>query len=283
MSYKDVRSIGGLKGLGTGARSYRRGANVVRSTVTTMSRPQPRRTYNSIIPRRRSRISGYSNYSMEIKTVDHTFYGAYVQPYVPDLLAKTVLNASTTGALQALMIQQGVGTSQRVGNSCCLKSIRLRFRLARTGTDTDNPSMMRMLLIYDRQPTGTANYPATSTILADINEAGTTSAFDTDGDLNVNSMDRYVILMDEWHQVPACDNTAAGLWTYQGPTDTSQFVVDRFIKLKGLEQKYQATSSPMTIGNQTTGALYLLGCGNIATGSEPFAWIGKARLRFYDP
>lgn len=266
-AYTQYRKAGGLKGLGTGARSYQRGQQQAKRVIP-ITRP-------IIYPKYRS----YTN-KKEIKTVDHTFEAAYANPYVPDILAKTALNASTTGVLQALMIQQGVGTNQRVGNSCSLKSLRLRFRLVNIDDILVN-TMVRMLVVYDRQPNGA--YPNLSNILANINEAGTVSAFDPDGDLNVNNMERFTVLMDEWHIVPAVDNNLHVVNTaLVGPTNVECFQVDRYIKLRGLEQKYSANSSPMVIANQTTGALYILSCGSIAAGSEPYCWYGKARLRFYD-
>lgn len=262
--YQKRRGQGGLKGLGTGARSSFKGRQVQQAK-------NAQRIGSMIIPRK---------VSSEIKTVDHTFYAAYVAPYVPDILAKTRLNCATNGAMQALMIQQGTGPSQRVGNSCNLKSIRLRFRITSTAFAEATNSMMRMMLIYDKQPNGA--YPATSALLAALDEAGTTSAFDPDGDLNVANIDRFVVLMDEYHMVQPTDIATTSLWNLNGPTDSKCFLVDRFIKLKGLEQKYSATSSPMVIGNQTTGALYILSVGSVATGGEPFCWHGKARLRFWD-
>lgn len=216
----------------------------------------------------------------EIKTVDHTFEAAYVAPYVVDQIAETRLNASTTGVLQALMVQQGVGTNQRIGNTLTMKSIRLRFRLAPTGFAELTNSMVRLMLVYDRQPNGA--YPTTATILSNIDQAGTISAFDPDGDINVNNMDRFIVLMDEYHIVPAVDILTTSNFNLIGPTSKECFVIDRYIKLRGLEQKYSATSSPMVIANQTTGALYLFSMGSVATGGEPYCWHGKVRLRYFD-
>lgn len=272
-SYQKLRTLGGLKGLGTGARSYRKGGRVVNDTVTSLTTrrivPQQQTYYG--MPRRR-----YGK--REIKTVDHTFEGGLNTPYNPDVLAKGVLNINTTAAMQALMIQQGTGSFQRVGNQCQLKSIRLRFRLFPTNAPEVLSSMARMMLIYDKQPNGA--YPTTATILANINEAGTTSAFDPEANLNVANMDRFIVLMDERCIVPGQD--AGGVFQQQGPFDEACYSVDRFIKLRGLEQRYSATSSPMVIANQTTGALYLFTMGSVVAASEPYAFYGTARLRYYD-
>jgi hypothetical protein len=276
-SYTTLRKVGGLKGLGTGARSARKGASTVRTVVTQLTKPPP-----PPLPYTRRRLfRNYSNMTPEIKTIDHTFEAALAaNPYVPDLLTKTVMSLNSTGALQALMIQQGVGTNQRVGNSVALKSLRLRFRIQALGLAVPTNTMIRVLLIYDRQPNGV--YPATNTILANINEAGTISAFDPDGDLNVNQMDRYIILMDEWHQVPGSDLNGTSDQIVMGPFDKECYCIDRFIKLRGLEQRYSGTASPMTISLQTTGALYLLTTGNVAANQEPYQLHGKVRLRYYD-
>jgi len=126
MSYRKVRSMGGMKGLGSGAKSYNRGVGQVKSYVN-----QSARRARTFVPRFKTRYSGSSRYvGRETKTVDFAFTGAYADPYVVDTNPSPVMNFnSDRGAIQALMIQQGAGSFQRVGNQCQLKSIRLRFRL----------------------------------------------------------------------------------------------------------------------------------------------------------
>jgi len=119
--------------------------------------------------------------------------------------------------------------------------------------------------------------------LANADQAGTISAQNFYANLNINNMERFVILMDEWHDLPAIDEAghSAGTNTIANTTSGS-LAINRFIPLKKLEQVYGATQSPMVIGNINTGALYLLGIGSPAHGTEAWAAGGVARLRFYD-
>lgn len=270
--YYKRRTQGGLKGLGTGARSALKGRMV--QIAKNQARNQ-----QAYIPRFR-----YSNmgHGKEIKCVDHTFEAAWVNPYVPDILAKTMLNIDSTGqALQALMIQQGTGPSQRVGNRCKLKSIRIRFQLLPTGNDFDNNVYARLMIIYDRQPNGV--YPTVANILANLNESGTTSGFDWLASLNVNNLERFVVLMDHYVSLQPYDNALNEVNTNQiGGTTSECLLVDKYIKLRGLEQTYSAQSAPMVIANQTIGALYIFSLGSPGAASSPWTWSGSTRIRFWD-
>jgi len=218
-----------------------------------------------------------------IKVCDHTFEAAYQNPYVPDILAKTHLNCSTTGAMQALMVQQGAGETQRIGNRIRLKSLRIRmWPDLGPANNYGFDSIIRLCVIYDRQPN--AAYPAAALLLANKNEAGTNSGFDYLGDIPPDYKERFVMLSDTLIMLPPYSAAAGGVGvnsTQYGSVE-QPFVINKYIRLKGLESVYSAQSSPMLIGNQTTGALYVFGCGSVAAGAEPYALVGKCRLTFQD-
>lgn len=232
-------------------------------------------------PPKKSIFSNYATnfHKVQVKTVDMTFNAAVVRPYVPDLLAPTGIVMNTTGTIQNLAaIQQGTAESQRVGNKVALKSLRLRLRLRNSGFLTDQISAGRVMVIYDRQPNGV--YPAISTILSTVNQAGTIIAGTLDSSINVNLLERFIVVMDKYLALQPSNNALQPYNT--GSTDQRNFQIDEFLKLKNLETAFSDTVSPMTIAQVPTGALYLICLGNIVSGSEPFYWQGEVRLRFRD-
>jgi len=58
--------------------------------------------------------------------------------------------------------------------------------------------------------------------------------------------------------------------------------IDRFIKLKGLETHYKASSQPAVIGDQASGALYLITYGNASAGTNGYILNFSTRLRYHD-
>nr|WAE42778.1 MAG: capsid protein [Cressdnaviricota sp.] len=271
--YETKRAWGGKKGLGRGMQSYGKG---YRRGKIAQQAHKP----NSIVNVTKRYSVNRGGLQEEVRTVDHTFEVAYVNPYVPDILAKTELNATTTLSQQALLIQQGPGVQQRLASKTSLKSCRLRFKIKPTGNAVLSPSMMRLMLVYDRSPNQL--YGTSANILSNVNEAGSESAFDPFGDINVINFDRFIVLMDEYRQVPPTNTGLVANTDSTGATDLCVQQIDRYINLRGLEQTYVQTSSPMVIANQSIGALLLLSMGDIAAGSEPYAWYGKCRLRFKD-
>lgn len=270
-------------------RPYKRGAKV-------STRPSVRRTSVAQLTRFRKvgantqtqkksfihRYTGAVN-AHDVKCVDHTFEAAWANPFVNDQLAKPGLNLDSTGqGLQALMIQQGSGEFQRIGNRVLLKSLRIRLNIVQTAQQCLQRNFIRIMVLYDRSPQG--NYPATSLILANINEAGTTSAFDWTANINANQLERYVVLMDERHAVGPWQTTTNVTVNPNttGPDDSLQYCIDRYIKLRNLEQVYSTSASPMTIAAQQIGALYIFGMGSEAANAAPYFAYGTCRVRFYD-
>jgi len=98
--------------------------------------------------------------------------------------------------------------------------------------------------------------------------------------LNPQYFDRFTILFDRTMVSPPLDTTSAGAIATPGCTEEKCWLIDEFIKLKGLETVFNATSNPMGIGNITTGALIVYVWGGAATSAWGLA--GTSRLRFYD-
>lgn len=231
-----------------------------------------------------SRFTG-SNRTSEIKTQDMNFTN--IGLYLVDQLDPRALMINSTGVQQNIAaIQQGTSISQRVGNKILLKSVRIRLALVETsqaGSANNTSQPYRVMLVYDRQPTGI--YRPVNNILSGIRQDGLQQNGTYSSNIDPNSLDRYVVLMDELKMTPTYN--IAGITNVavkqNGATDHREYVVDRYINLKNLETVFNTSTSPMVIANMQTGSLLLIVLGTTASGSEPYALQGTVRLRFYDP
>lgn len=259
-----------------------------------MNKGQSRkRRYNKTAPKKyskpiikRYKPNVYNKYSakkksQEIKTVDMRFYGTYnVGIYTPDLLVNPVLMLNTSGSVQNIAcIQQGAGVSQRIGNKIALKSLRIRLALGILEQDYLSTSECRFMIVYDRQPNGT--YPTIANILLQNYQDNTTVNGYWQSNININQIDRYVVLMDKMLTLPPYNGTTTTT-NMIGVTEQKCFMIDEFIKLKRLETCFSTSTNPCTIANIQTGALYVITSGDIVPKSEPYCLEGTMRLRFYD-
>jgi len=151
-------------------------------------------------------------------------------------------------------VQTGAAFYNRVGSRVEMKNLHLRGYLYNAATSlTTN---LRLLVIYDRQPTG--GLPTISDILQSRDQTGAT-ATTGDSEINLDNRDRFVILRDKQFYAPSCTNTAGVLTN--GPqfpgNDDGQWDINIFIKLKGLGTHYKSSSNPTTIADISTGAMYM--------------------------
>lgn len=224
----------------------------------------------------------------EIKTLDLLFTGAAAAGYTPDTVPLQQLNMSTnTTSVQALnLVQQGPGTSQRIGHKISMKSARLRLTISSNGNTNASIQNGRVLVVYDHNPDGA--YVATNQILSNITQANVVQNGIFTDSLNPNFYERMVVLMDKFITLPPFETGAINTTDLTGVTSESSFHIDEFVKLKDLETIYGntanglATANPMTIAYIQTGALYIIGYGDTAAGGSPWALNGSVRLRFRD-
>lgn len=242
-------------------------------------------TKKKTYPRKQNAITKYSTHAAinpKLKTMDQDF-GAYANPYVVDALPAGALTISSTAAVQNIvMIQQGGGESQRIGNKAALKSLRIRFQLIPTGNaNFTTINYARFMVIYDRQVNGV--YPAANTILSQLNQSNVTVAGTYLDSINPNFLERFVVLCDEYLTFQPASTVAANI---DGPSTDKAFYMDKYIKLRNLEVQFGGNvltgAGGLGVANVTTGALYLLSWGNVAAGAEPYCWTGNTRLRFHD-
>jgi len=212
----------------------------------------------------------------EIKTLDSVFPQNYVRVYVSD--TQTGFTFNDSGCIQNVVrTVQGAGIPNRIGNKISLKSLRIRGSLEVTGNGgSPPPQNARFMVIYDRQVNGV--YPALNSILADVSSANVITAGDFLSSINPSFYDRYIVLCDKIFILGSNPLNS----TDQGPTDLKCFVLDEFIKLKGLEVVFTSSTVGGPIADVTTGTLYMIGWSDAANGNEPYYMNIKTRLRFYD-
>lgn len=165
-------------------------------------------------------------------------------------------------------IAEGDGFYQREGNKINLKNIHIRGYIRPrashpSGTEGEYNSefgKIRMIIVYDRQPTGAL--PALQDLLRSHNTHGTPST-SSESEVNLNSRARFAILRDKEWSVPNFKYnttnqtmTSGHMLGYTG--DQESWVVNEFIKLKDLGVVFKGTGEPMTIAHIATGAIYMV-------------------------
>lgn len=180
-------------------------------------------------------------------------------------LASAVYAFNTTGSITLIAtIAQGAGIQQRVGKRVQLKSIEGRGLV--TSDSTATVAGGRMLIVYDKRPTGAL--PAITDILGSINYY----AFNND-----DNSGRFLILKNQPF-VCTGNNTTAGQIN-----DSSMQVADFYLKLtkKQLMTTYKAVGTG-AIGDIEMGALYLVTVGNVVAGTADCNVTIGFRTRFFD-
>lgn len=182
------------------------------------------------------------------------------------------------------LVQAGSGSYNRIGRKIKMKSLRifgnLYFDYGLQGT-TNNivGATARILVVYDRQPSGTL--PTFATICGHTDQSGNEASgvFDP---IRYDNMSRFKILRDvkidsNPQQLPATGGSE-NIVSYSHS-------FDEFIDLRGLETVYASTTNPATIADLSSGALYVIfrANRNLASVAEWESFTTSfARLRFWD-
>lgn len=215
--------------------------------------------------RRAARTSAVANRRM----FEQAYRDLYIAPSVPAVFTasgaeiKAIDIASTNYLFRAPAtasniillngIQTGAAFYNRVGSRVEMRNLHIRGQVTNAATSTS--CMLRLLIVYDRQPTGAL--PVISDILQSRDQVGTAT---TGGisEINLDNRDRFAILRDMQYYAPSCTNTAGVLTN--GPQfpgqDNQQWDVNEFIKLKSLGTHYKSSTNPSVIADIATGALY---------------------------
>jgi len=190
-------------------------------------------------------------------------------------------------------VQAGDDFYKRDGAKITLKNLHIRGYIRPRNSHPSEgggstylsaPGCLRMLVVYDRQPTGAL--PSTTDLLRSHDQggaAGTTFS----SEINLNERARFTVLRDRmWSVSPFTFNVVdkgfvdgTGAWFTGG--DTLGWQINEFIKLKDLQTIYKGTANPLTIAHISTGAIYLL---LLKSGSDVH-WQANMgwRLRYGDP
>lgn len=201
------------------------------------------------------------------------------------LTLSPVISTTSTNASSFVLnlVGPGTGSYNRVGRSISMQSVRLRgvanvtcIHDATTGNLQAN--VMRMVVVYDKQPSGTL--PAFDTIfgytLQDATEASTYLA-----PLKYDNMGRFQVMRDCTYVLNPANDNAEG-----GTVDASVYRVtfDEFVKLGGRQTVYSGQTNPCSIADISTGALYVFfrADGETATNYWSIESDSISRLRYID-
>lgn len=192
----------------------------------------------------------------------------------------TMTNADSSHILN--LVQQGAGSWNRVGRKIQLHSLRLKldgtysFQPETTTGDITGVNM-RMIVVYDNQPSGAAQ-PGIDDIIGVTIQDGTEGSNYLDP-VKYDVMGRYTILRDKVVSLnPNAQNTSGGTMEKV----TQSFYLDEFINLKGLATIYGGQSDPMTIADIQSGAIYVYFRKSADKGTCSLSSNSRARLRYVD-
>lgn len=203
----------------------------------------------------------------------------------PLTLSPVIATTSTNGSAFVLnLVQQGVGSWNRVGRKINLQSVRLRgvatfeFQVELI-TGRLYANTLRMVVVWDKQPSG-GSIPTFDTIFGKTAQDGTESTTFLDP-LRYDNMDRFTVLRDSVLDAQSEATSDAGT-TLISQVNCS---FDEFIKLNSREVVFSGQSVPMTIADISTGALYVYFRADTNSSAQSLISIDAtsfARLRYTD-
>jgi len=189
--------------------------------------------------------------------------------------------ANNDEVLPLNLIQAGTGSWNRVGRIVTMKSIRLRLKVSLdfvTSTSA-RARQLRYLIVYDKQPNGTL--PVKSDVIQFKSQNGTETGT-WNGYLSYDNMERFVILKDHTITIdipPSRIVNSSGV--PQGNTSVEKYE-ECYLRLNHVTN-YKSESTPMTIADISTGALYVMYLSDPAdTDATLSIQTSYARLRYTD-
>lgn len=193
-----------------------------------------------------------------------------------------LLTTSTTNAGVAVLncVQTGSGSWNRNGRKIFLKSVRIR---GATEVVHDNAgaaaatraAIVRLVVVWDRNP-NSGSIPTFDTIFGETSQTGTETS-SVLSNLRWDNTGRFKVLRDVINlHVPN------GIPQVAEEGILSKCTFDEFIKLDGLETIFSGQANPCTIGDISSGALYLYVRmdNNTANSTGNLITESSARLRF---
>jgi len=221
---------------------------------------------------RRNRIMAVSRSTRgrgELKTVDGVA-GTSTNVIVP-------LNTTNSNVFPVNLITIGASENNRIGRRIEMASLHLKGVITQTANTTTIQDYARLAVVYDRQPN--AALTTSNIIFQDIAPDGASGSRPCSG-VNPDQRERFLVLADIKLTLPASVHASGTTGATDGSIQT--FNINRFIKLNGLTTHYQSDTSPAIIGDVSSGALLVVGMGNLSSGSEGWQFVGTWRLRYAD-
>lgn len=163
-----------------------------------------------------------------------------------------------TGMTELNVIAAGAAVYERIGAKIMIRSIRIRTGW--TGAATPCLGIVRVAVVYDRQPNGAA--PAIGDLFQDLRTAGATTT-DLMSGVNIGNKNRFTILRDQSFIFDTTHLTTA---------------LDWFIPCR-LQTEYRASAG--TIGDISTGAVFLVMAAQNTTSFVNMPTC-RARIRYED-
>jgi len=203
----------------------------------------------------------------ELKTVDG-IAGLSTNVIVP-------LNTANGNVFPTNLIAAGAGENQRIGRRIEMVSLHLKGVISQTANTTTIQDYARLAVVYDRQPN--AALTTSNNIFQDIAPDGASGSRPCSG-VNPDQRERFLVLADIKLSLPASLHASGATGGVDGAATT--FNINRFIKLNGLTTHYQGDTG--VIGDVSTGALLIVGMGNLGAGSEGWQFVGTWRIRYAD-
>lgn len=202
---------------------------------------------------------------------------AKVMKYVDQNYNARLISANSPGAGPNLILNTlllGTGTYNRSTNKIGMFSISIRYDIYRFVASAIPSQTIRMCLVYDRQSNNGA--PIFSDVFASRDQTG---ALVTDNQCwqNIDNFDRYTVLYDRSHFIPAMLGTA-GQWDVFTPPG-AELRGDIYLPLKYAEATFNGTAG--TIADFKSGSLLWFAVTDASAGGN-LQYDMNSRVRFID-
>jgi len=210
--------------------------------------------------------------ALELKGVDVSLASANVVTTTGTNANAILLNGITTGS----------GSFNRVGRKISMKTLRLKgaaiFNMTPSAVGVVPANSLRMVVVFDKQP-NSGTIPTWDTIFGITDQLGAETST-VEAPLRYDNMSRFSVLKDKTFDVA----TVAGNVVSTGLIQ-QHVHFDEFFSLGNRETTYSGQSSPSTIADISTGALYVYFRANTFAAGANFVDIDTdsiARMRYLD-
>jgi len=230
-----------------------------------------------VVPRTRataSTVAAVRAAVMEKKGMDTTM----------NLTSTNLISTTNTNAAAFVvnLIQQGSGSWNRVGRRTTLKSLRITGVLQAQITPDPTTgelydALVRMVVVWDKQPSGAA-IPTFDQIFGITAQDGTESTPSIWVPPRYDNMERFRVIRDCKYELDPMASPGIGTTRLTSVNKN----IDEYIKLPMLESNYSGQSTPMTIADISSGALYVYFRAEFNGALSRASVISNARIRYVD-